>query len=141
MRTSLWTSFISSFALMMGSLLTSSCSGEGAGPGTEIPPDAQCQPGQKSCVGNVLNSCSDTGLFVPEIECAGSTVCDATLGCVSCSPGNNLCVGTEVHAATPLRLPVRIVVTNEQRMHLRWVPDAAFLRQNALCHQADSDFA
>jgi hypothetical protein len=37
MRTSLWTSFISSFALMMGSLLTSSCSGEGAGPGTDIP--------------------------------------------------------------------------------------------------------
>ncbi|MBL9043515.1 MAG: hypothetical protein JNM83_18015 [Myxococcales bacterium] len=98
MRTSLWTSFISSFALMMGSLLTSSCSGEGAGPGTDIPSDAQCQPGQKSCVGNVLNSCSDTGLFVPEIECAGSTVCDATLGCVSCSPGNNLCVGTEVHS-------------------------------------------
>ncbi len=106
MRTSRLTSFIAGsvcgFAMMMGSLLLSSCSGEGTGGGgTTIPMDAQCQPGQKSCVGNTLNSCSDNGTFVPEIDCAGSKVCDATLGCVDCSPGNNLCVGTEVHSCNP----------------------------------------
>jgi hypothetical protein len=90
---------MSSFALMMGTLLTSSCSTDGTGPGgTELPPDSQCQPGQKSCIGNVLNICSSQGTLVPDLECASSLVCDSILGCVACSPGNNLCVGNEVHS-------------------------------------------
>ncbi len=92
------TSLASSFALTLGMLLVSSCSGEGTGGGTEISPDALCQPGQRSCVGNTLNTCTSDGTYVPELDCAGSKVCDATLGCVDCSPGSNLCVGNEVRS-------------------------------------------
>jgi len=45
-----------------------------------------------------LNTCSSDGTYVPELDCAGSKVCDATLGCVDCSPGGNLCVGNEIRS-------------------------------------------
>ena len=74
------TGLASGLALTIGLLVTSGCSGEGTGSGTEIPSDALCQPGQRTCLGNTLNTCSSDGLYVPELDCAGSKVCDATLG-------------------------------------------------------------
>ncbi|MFO0657269.1 MAG: hypothetical protein U0787_19645 [Polyangia bacterium] len=77
----------------------SSCSGGAtAGGGTDVPPDALCQPGQKTCVGNVLNTCTDIGTYAPTSECASSLVCDPQLGCVACAPGTNTCVQNEVHS-------------------------------------------
>lgn len=102
MRTSLFTSLVSSFSLAFSVLLASSCSGGGTtGGGTEVPSDAPCQPGQKTCVGNVLNTCNEIGNYTPTTECASSLVCDSQLGCVACSPGTNTCVQNEVHSCNP----------------------------------------
>lgn len=102
MRQTLLHSLVTSFSLALGVLLASSCATGGtAGGGTDVPSDALCQPGQKTCVGNVLNTCNEIGAYTPTTECASSLVCDAQLGCVACAPGTNTCVQNEVHSCNP----------------------------------------
>src|SRR5256885_17266872 len=57
------------------------------GPGGD---DGSCTDGQMQCDGNVLQTCSG-GSISDMMTCPD--VCDATLGCVLCSPGTASCNG------------------------------------------------
>lgn len=98
MRKRLWQSNWAVLSIVFGSLVVGSCEDGGITGGDNLPGDGTCRPGEKSCVGNVLNTCNESGVLAPTLECSGAMVCEASLGCVSCVPGTNTCVQNEVHA-------------------------------------------
>lgn len=61
---------------------------------------SRCMPGNRTCIGNNLNVCDDSGSYVQTQVCDGAMVCDATLGCVQCAPNAPTCVDNERHACT-----------------------------------------
>lgn len=67
------------------------------GPGDDKP----CQTGQRRCEGNNLMVC-EHGSFAKQQTCAVTDLCDATLGCIQCSPKQGqLCVGDTVRRCNP----------------------------------------
>ena len=52
--------------------------------------EAECQPGQKVCVGADFQQCGDDGRF-QTTSCGVASVCDDTLGCITCLPGSSTC--------------------------------------------------
>ncbi|HMU41324.1 MAG TPA: hypothetical protein PKE31_20110 [Pseudomonadota bacterium] len=96
LRSSFMGFFFGVFTLCAGS-----CNDSGGIGGSELPPGAVCQPGEKKCLGNVLSTCNEVGEYTQTLECSTATVCDAALGCVACTPGANTCVQNEVHSCNP----------------------------------------
>jgi hypothetical protein len=56
-----------------------------------------CSDGQRRCSGNAYEICSD-GQWATAQEC--ETACNADIGCVVCSPGNDVCSNGNVHSCT-----------------------------------------
>ena len=52
---------------LFGMLLLSSCRRATAGGGTDVPP-MRCASPDKTCVGNVHNTCTDIGAYAPTSE-------------------------------------------------------------------------
>jgi hypothetical protein len=55
--------------------------------------------GATQCAASTFQTCQG-GEWVDSQSCTPPTVCDSTLGCVSCFPGTNYCVDNDVHACT-----------------------------------------
>lgn len=58
-----------------------------------------CQQGQMVCAGNTLKTCGSDGTMQSK-TCDGATFCDATLGCIECSPGTSVCGSNNVEVHT-----------------------------------------
>ncbi|HRI49550.1 MAG TPA: hypothetical protein PLW65_05160 [Pseudomonadota bacterium] len=61
-----------------------------------------CEAGKRRCSGNEVQTCDANGAFVPTTSCGLAQSCDATLGCIDCSPGTSVCANNnlEVHSCT-----------------------------------------
>ncbi|NLG62107.1 MAG: hypothetical protein GX539_07660, partial [Candidatus Cloacimonetes bacterium] len=57
-----------------------------------------CSDDQRRCSGNTYEICSG-GQWAAAQEC--ETACNADIGCVDCSPGNNVCQDGNVHQCSP----------------------------------------
>ena len=59
---------------------------------------AECTLGNHRCNSSTYEVCSN-GTWLTQEECA--VACNDTLGCVSCTPGVNVCMDGDVHACDP----------------------------------------
>jgi hypothetical protein len=57
--------------------------------------EPECNLGTHRCNSSTYEVCSN-GTWLTQEECA--VACNETLGCVQCSPGNNVCMDGDVHA-------------------------------------------
>jgi len=60
-------------------------------------PEPACSDGNHRCFGSTYEVCT-SGMWATQEDCA--VACNETLGCVQCSPGNNVCQDGNVHSCT-----------------------------------------
>ncbi|MBL0212374.1 MAG: IgGFc-binding protein [Myxococcales bacterium] len=87
--------------IVVAASLTAACgpssrhTGDDDGIDAEVP---ECNEGTHRCNSSTYEVCA-FGTWVTQEECP--VACNETLGCVLCSPGNNVCQDGNVHSCTP----------------------------------------
>lgn len=89
--------------LLLGLALIAAACGPSSrkGGGDDTPIDAmepECNLGTHRCNSSTYEVCSN-GTWLTQEECP--VACNETLGCVQCSPGNNVCMNGDVHSCGP----------------------------------------